>query len=170
MRRWFLLICLFAALMLPKTILRAQESGWCGYALIQGLPLLANQLAPLESITPDKTSTVNPSSLFQYRFSLDHSQVIIEACWKIDPTRDLLVSLLSQTIQYDAKAMAKQLDEIIQQAVKTGVQPTTADVVRLYVDENLIYNVFQGKTRDESATLARDYIQSNLKAWEDPIQ
>lgn len=170
MRKFMTVFLLILTLYLPQTILYAQESGWCGYALIQGLPLLANQLAPLESITPDKTSTVNPSSLFQYRFSLDHSQVIIEACWKTDPSRDLLVSLLSQTIQYDPKVMAAQLEEVIQESVTKGREVTTADVVRAYVDENLIYSIFEGKTRDESATLAQAYIQDNLKEWEEPIE
>jgi len=170
MRKVLATFVLFIALQLPQAILYAQETGWCGYALIQGLPLLANQLSSLESITPDKTSTVNPSSLFQYRFSLDHSQVIIEGCWKTNPSRDLVVSLLSQTIQYDSKAMAAQVEALLQEAVITGDQVTTSDVVRDYVDQVLVYSIFEGKTRDESATLARAYIQDNLKDWEEPSQ
>jgi len=147
----------------------AQETGWCGYALIEGLPLLANQLASLESITPDKNSSINPSALFQYRFNLDHSQLIVEACWKTAPTRDLIVSLLAQTIQYDPKVMGDQITQAIQEAVTNGGQVTTLDVVREYVDQNLVYSIFAPKgTHEESAASVRAYIYGNLKAWESP--
>jgi len=161
-------LLLFISWALPGAVLRGQDNGWCGYALIEGLPLLTNQLAPLESITPDKSSSINPSELFQYRFSLDHSKVIIEGCWQTDLTRDLVISLLSQTIQFDQKAMAPQVDAAIQQAVMTGDQVTADDVVRDYVDANLTFTIFDGKTRDESATMVRDYIESHLDEWEGP--
>jgi len=169
MRRMTLFFLLIISLILPGAILRAQDTGWCGYALIQGLPLLANQLAPLESITPDVSSTVNPASLFQYRFSLDHTKVIIEGCWKTDLTRDLVVSLLSQTVQYDAKAMAPQVSQLIQEAVVTGDPITTADAVQTYVDDNLSITYFApGKSRDDQAAAVRDYLAQDSKEWNLP--
>lgn len=170
MRRLIVALLLFMSWVLPGAMLHAQSNGWCGYALIEGLPLLTNQLAPFEAITPDESRTVNPSYLFQYRFSLDHSKVIIEGCWKTDLTRDLVVSLLSQSIQFNQKAMAAQVDEAIQQAVASGGQATTADVVRDYVDQNLTISYFaQGKSRDDQAAAVREYLEANAKEWEPPL-
>src|SRR5262249_6821613 len=115
--RWLMRWLALALICVSTISVSSQEAGWCGYALISGLPLLANQLAPLEAITPDKGPGVNPFMLFQYRFSLDHSQVIIEGCWKVAPTREVVITLLSQTVTYDSKVMAAQVDQQVQQAV-----------------------------------------------------
>lgn len=169
MRKFVCVFLLLYALQLPQALLDAQKSGWCGYALIEGLPLLSNQLAPFEAITPDKSATVNPAALFQYRFALDHSQVIVEGCWKTDPTRDLVVSLLSQTVRYDPKVMGDELAAAIEESVTKGTQITTGDVVRDYVDGQLLYSIFApGGTREESAASARAYIADHVKEWEPP--
>lgn len=166
-KRLLIIILIAAGVISP---VMAQQTGWCGYALIEGLPLLANQLAPFEAITPDESKTVNPSSLFQYRFSLDHSKVIIEGCWKADLTRDLVVTLLSQTIDFDSKVMADQVAEAIDAAVKldqSTVDP--AQVTRDYIDEKLTFSIFApGQTREVAAAVVRDYIAGDSKEWTPP--
>lgn len=144
--------------------LSAQQAyGWCGYALLEGLPLLANQLAVFEALTPPEVAASNPDGLFQYRFNQSRNAVIIEGCFGAYPTRDLIMSLLSQVIPYDAEGMAPDIATI-----DFDAGPVTEDqVVMAYVDDHLTYTVFAG-TRDQSAAQARDYLAQHQADWEPP--
>lgn len=186
MKRW-LAVFLFLFVFL---IANGQgQYGWCGYALVEGLPLLENQLAVFEAITPSKSSSVNPFQLFQYRFSLDHSQVIIEGCFGVPPSRDVVAALLQQVIpasktlvqmveEQQADEAASQLQAVNAGDVlpiteiaptATAIDPQTA--VRLYIDMNLTLTIFApGGTEQESGAAVRDYLENNAKEWEQPDQ
>lgn len=136
---------------------------WCGYALMEGLPLLDNQLAVLESITPASGVQSQPDELFQHRFNLTHTAVIVEGCFRAYPTRDLILSLLTQAVPYDPKGMA---DEISKMDFDAG-PVTETQVVAAYLDDHLTYTVFDG-TADQSAAQARDYLARHSADWETP--
>jgi hypothetical protein len=163
---------------------RAQgQYGWCGYALVDGLPLLENQLAVFEAITPPKSSRVNPSNLFQYRFSLDHRKVLIEGCFGVPPTRDVVAALLANVIPasqtlIDQVSKEQALLAPPAQAAMDGIDlqpsltPTTIsgrDAVRLYIDATLTLTIFApGGTDAESAAAAVKYLQEDAAEWERP--
>lgn len=163
MRRFVLIFLLTFMLMMTAYISRA--AGWCGYALLEGLPLLDNQLAVLAAITPPKSAGANPGDLFQYRFSLDHTKVIIEGCWQAYPTYDLISTLLTQTVSVDAK----YLDPILVKDLEDqGVNlQDPIDLGKGYIDSKLTYSIFAPSgTRDESAAAVRAYLASDPKEWE----
>ncbi len=157
------LLALLLLLYLPLSSIEAQAFGWCGYALIQGLPLLDGQLAVLEAITPAVSKDINPAQLFQHRFNLAHTSVIVEGCWNVVPSREIIISLLSQVIPFDAKGMA---DTIAKMDFSKG-EVTETDVVMQYIDDHLIYTIFDGN-REDSAAKVRAYLAQNLKDWELP--
>jgi hypothetical protein len=136
---------------------------------------LSNQLSPFEAITPDRSSTVNPAALFQYRFSLDHSKVIIEGCWKTNLTRDLAVSLLANVIPASPYLIQYVQQQNLSSApITDALAPTPtalsgADAVRAYIDMNLTLTIFApGGTDADSAAQVRDYLQQDAKEWEPP--
>ncbi len=155
-----LLILLLAPAALPT---QAQAYGWCGYALIEGIPLMENQLAVLEAITPPDSDTINPYQLFQHRFNLNHTAVIVEGCWNVVPTREVVISLLALVIPFDARGMA---DELAQMDFNNG-PVTETDVVTAWIDDHLVYTIFDGN-REESAAKVRDYLGQHILDWERP--
>lgn len=138
-----LLVCLLGSIGASES--RAQRpitpSGqWCGYALIEGLPQLESRLPLLSLLAPDESNDRNPDELFQVKISLDGSMAIIEACWKVFPSRDVIVNLLGLGVRDDSK-------ESIEQAIT--------------------YSLFApGESRDASAASVRAYLMENIKAWE----
>lgn len=159
------LLLLLMLLLMPSALsLQAQgQYGRCGYALIEGLPLLDNQLAVLEAITPPESDSINPAQLFQHRFNLSHTAVIIEGCWNVAPTREVVISLLTLVIPFDQNGMA---DTIAGMDFSKG-QVTETDVVAAYIDDHLQYTIFAG-TREESAAQVRSYLSQHLTDWELP--
>ena len=148
---------------------RAQSGGWCGYALIENLPLLDNQLEALAAITPARSASARPNELFQYRWSLDHTKVIVEGCFQTYPTRDIVVSLLASRVNVNVKAILDQrgADAFNGLLLRGGV--TQGDLNRAYVEEQLQLSLFApGGTHDESAAAVRAYLQTNAKEWEPP--
>lgn len=146
-----------------------QFYGWCGYALIEGLPLLDNQLAILEALTPNKSASSNPYELFQYRFSLDHTKVIIEGCWKAALTDDLVADLLSQTVKLDTKTLTDQaISDSKLGKVDLAVPISASELTRNYIADNLSFTVFAPRgTLAESAAACRDYLASDIQEWEE---
>lgn len=134
-------VLVWILLLLPMAGLRADSgSPWCGYALIEGVPGIATYLPMVSLIAPDSSSDSNPYQLFQTRISLDGTKAIIEACWKIYPTRDVILNLLSLG----------------------GI-----DVV--LIDPLMTYSIFApGQTRDESAASVRSFLHDHQSEWEPP--
>ena len=186
MRRYSHLLLLLAFIGLPLigvlVAVNAQgQYGWCGYALVEGLPLLENQLAVFEAITPPKSSSINPSNLFQYRFSLDHQKVLIEGCFGVPPTRDVVIALLANVIPASqtlidqvskeqallAPAQAVNGVDLLPSPTPTQISPR--DAVRLYIDSSLTLTIFApGGTHDESAAAVTDYLHDDAAEWERP--
>lgn len=184
-----LLLVLF--LLIVRTVPANAQSqyGWCGYVLLQGLPLLENQLAVFEAITPPPSGSVNPFELFQYRFSLDHSEVIVEGCFGVPPNRQIVEALLAEVIpaspsliQFVQAAQADLQTNTAQLVpAQLGLGDATAtpeptatpldpqEAVQDYIDENLTLTIFApGGTDQESAAAARAYLEANDAAWNPP--
>jgi hypothetical protein len=122
---------------LQAGIIRAQAE-WCGYALMQ-FPLLDSQLSVIAALTPgfDPYSS-QPDTLFQRRWNVDHTQVIIEGCFSVYPTRELMISLLD------------------------GVLEETYEEI----DAQLGYMLFTPElSRDIAALVVREFILQNRAAW-----
>lgn len=134
-----LFIILFITTLFTHTI-AAQQYAWCGYAMLEGLPISGSQVNVIEAITPDFDPLAGqPHEHFQTRFSLNNSRVIIEGCFEIEPNRELIIVLLDQVL--------------------------VADLAE--IDARLIYTVFApGGTRQQSEDLAVAYIRSNAVEWE----
>lgn len=165
------------ALFMPYSPLHAQYE-WCGYALIEGLPLLSNQLAVLEAITPRQSD--QPHERFQYRFNLAGTAVIVEGCWQAAPRRELVASLLEQVVEVKpATDRAEQevplptvspLETVVEDVavpIDVPIEPVKELTVAEYVDEELVYSLFApGGTREESAASVRAYLAANVREWE----
>lgn len=151
---------------LPTGKAAAQGGGWCGYALIEDLPLLENQLNALAAITPTRSQSAKPNELFQYRYSLDRTKVIIEGCWGVYPTPDIFASLLATTVQVDVNTVIDQRGvEAFDGILMRGA--TQFELNRAYVADRLTLSLFApGGSREESAALCRAYLETNAKAWE----
>lgn len=128
-------------LILPLTSLRADSgSPWCGYALIENIPAIDQYLKILSLLTPDETAATNPYELFQSRVSLDDTKAIIEGCWKIFPSREVVVNLLG-----------------------------LAGIEQKSLDEVMTYSLFAPDgSYEDSAASVRAYLQQNSKDWERP--
>lgn len=167
-----LLIILYAAV----PLFSAQAQGnWCGYALIEGLPVLENQLAVIAAITPTRHTRSLPHELFQYRYNLAHTAVIIEGCFDLEPKRDLVVTLLAQAVDVIQPTPEPKEDtgrpgdaiELPAQPIEIA-EPVTPEQ---YVDSKLVYSLFApGGTREESAASVRAYLQANIRDWEEPVE
>lgn len=145
---------------------RAQSGAWCGYALVEDLPLLENQLTALAAVTPTRSQFSKPNDLFQYRYSLDRTKIIIEGCWQTDPSRDLMVTLLSTSVTASREAVEA---EISRTGSRTVLAPDADQrtINRTYVDLKLRYSIFApGQPVDISAASARAYIAANIKEWD----
>lgn len=137
--------------------------GWCGYMLIEDLPLLENQLSVLAAITPTKSQFSKPNELFQYRYSLDRTKVIIEGCWQVEPSRELLVSLLSLSVTGSREA----IDSKGGVSGELPINATQRDINRAYIDSKLRYSIFAPGERVEiSAAACRAYLAANITEWE----
>lgn len=158
----FLLVSSFA-----RSIV-AQDFVWCGYALIEGLPLLDNQLAVLAAITPAKSVSAQPDELFQYRYNLKHSAVLIEGCWTAQPSYDLISSLLAQTIKVDQAT----IDSLIKQRlISPEDAKDPAKVALVYIKMNMTYTLFAPDgTHEEGAKAVRAYLQDHSDEWEAPLK
>lgn len=157
----FLFVCICA---LPFSA-SAQFGSWCGYALIEDLPLLENQLSVLAAITPTKSQSSKPNELFQYRYSLDRTKVIIEGCWQAEPSRELMVSLLSLTVTASREAVEEDSKGGV--SIELPADASQRDINRAYVDLKLRYSIFAPGERVEiSAAATRAYLTANIKAWE----
>lgn len=136
------------------------QQPWCGYALIEGLPLLENQLSVIAAITPPKGERSFPHELFQYRYNLARTAVIVEGCFQAEPTRDLVMTLLEQTV--DVALPEAQATEGVE-AESTAEPPTP----REYIDSKLTLTRFAPDgTREESAAAVRAYLTANIREWE----
>ena len=161
----------YLALMLSLLILplAARVSGqyqWCGYALIENLPLLENQLAVIAALTPLRSDSARPDELFQYRYNLSRTAVIIEGCFAAQPTREVITSLLQQTIRVELPS-ANPVDNLIDGMVDVVEPVTEAELVRDYLDTEMTYSLFApGGTREESAASVRYYLAQNIAQWE----
>lgn len=162
MKRWCVLFVVLILLAAPAA---AQGSDWCGYALLEGLPILDHQLSMLAAITPTRSFNSRPHELFQYRFSLDRTAVIVEGCWRLEPSRDVVLSLLTQAFTYDPKMIDVIGD--VGSIGKPGEDILASDVIRAYLDKLLTYTLFApGGTMVESSAAVRDYLTRNIRAWE----
>lgn len=160
-----LFVCLFICAFAAAAPAAAQPYGWCGYGLIEGLPLLENQLAVIAAITPTPSRGSEPDTLFQYRFNNTHTAVIIEGCFQVQPTREVIASLLQQVIEVSVEQPLPRLgapgDVII------PVDP--AEAARQYVNEHLTLSLFAANgTREESAASVRAYLAEHADDWETP--
>src|SRR6185369_4599435 len=109
------------------------------------------------------SESVHPSQLFQHRFNLNHTAVIVEGCWNVPPTRGVVISLLTLVIPFDAQGMA---DTISKMDFSNG-EVTETDVVTAWIDEHLVYTIFDGN-RDDSAAQVRSYLSQHVIDWELP--
>jgi hypothetical protein len=139
----FALLLAASALMLPLLTAHGQTYAWCGFVMLENLPILRDQLAVFEAITPDASNvSAQPDELLQLRFSLNRSKILLEACYAVEPTRALVIALLDSVLEADYEV----------------------------IDANLMYTVFgQGESHNLSGALAGFYIQSNLSEWEEQI-
>lgn len=115
------------------------QGEWCGYALIQGLPMLDSDLSVLAALTPgyDPYSS-QPDTLFQRRWNMDRSAVIIEGCFSIMPSRELIISIF---------------DGVLEQTYEE-------------IDLMLGYTLFTPELdRDQAAYVVRQYILGDRAAW-----
>lgn len=135
------LILLLVALLLLRAdpgAIRAQPGQWCGYALIEGLPDLAEQLPMLSLLAPDESPSRRPHELFQVKVSLDGTKAIIEACWKVFPSRGVILNLLS-----------------------LGGRDRSQSETRM------TYSIFAPDgSREDSAASVRHYLSEHQKDWE----
>lgn len=168
------MIRLAAVLLLLFSVSNAQaQSGWCGYALIEGLPILENQLAVIAAITPSRHERSLPHELFQYRYNLSHTAVIIEGCFQLEPKREVMVTLLAQVIDVIEPTPEPPKEtlpgEVELPATELEIQePVTAEQ---YVNEKLVYSLFApGGTREESAAATRAYLAANIREWEAELE
>lgn len=137
--RAFLLILFATGLLLP-TVLHAQAGTWCGYALIEGLTVPPDELGILELISTPRTRQAQPDELFQYRYSLDGTKVIIEGCFRTTPSRAVIAFLLGG-VGFDA----------------------------IQLNTQLIYSLFApGRDRSIGAASVRLYLAQNRSEWELP--
>jgi hypothetical protein len=146
-----------------------QSHDWCGYALIENLPVLENQLQVIAAITPRKNEVSSkPNELFQYRYSLDGRKVIIEGCFQIYPERDLVVSLLATSVPVDSKILLEQMPELIEIGNIDISQPIAeSELKRAYISKELVYSIFApGESREMSAAATRAYLAANVREWE----
>lgn len=118
----------------------AQDGAWCGFVLVEGLPLLRNQLSVVESLAPTRNERSRPNELFQIRYNLAHTAVLLEACWEAVPTREVLLALLPQTV--DDKQMNGKLRVTI---------------------------FGRGARQSASAALVREYLARNAAEWEEQL-
>jgi hypothetical protein len=165
--RWILSAVLVIAAVLGNGLPTGKATaqgygGWCGYALIEDLPLLENQLSVLAAITPTRSQFSKPNELFQYRYSLDRTKLIIEGCWQVDPSRELLVSLLSLSVTASREAV-----EDSRGGIALSADASQREINRAYVDGKLRYSIFApGERVEVSAAACRAYLQANSKDWE----
>jgi len=164
MRRLLLMLLL----LLPMPLAAQNDSVWCGYMLVEGLPLLVNQLGALEAITPTRTRDSQPDQLFQYRFNLDHSKVIIEGCWRIDPKPLTLAGLLATTFSLSQT----QITSLIAAGVIPASDLNNPDQAALdYVKAKMTLTIVaRNGTRAQGAAVVRAYIAAHISEWETPVQ
>ena len=136
----FIAFCVFSGI-------KAQggKIAWCGYALIEGVPNIEFRLPMLSLITPDPESArsnLQPNELLQVKISLDGSKAIVEGCWKIFPTRDVMLNLLLLSAN---------------------------DREKESVDQAMTYTLFGiDGSREDGAAQVREYLQKNIREWELP--
>jgi hypothetical protein len=118
------------ALLLPFGAASAQGYNWCGYSLLAGLEPLAEQdLTLISYLTPPESDLVNPYQLFQTRWNLAGTAVIIEGCFIQQPTRGLVVQLLAAAMFDLSNA---EINAELEYTVFENV-----DAVRAYLSANL---------------------------------
>lgn len=128
-------IVLFLILLgLPGLSSSAQDGGWCGFVLIEGLPILRNQLSVVEALAPERHERSRPNELFQIRYNLAHTAVLLEACWEAVPTREVLLALLPQTVD-DRSMNAKLRVTIFGRGAR---QEASSELVRQYLAANRV--------------------------------
>lgn len=118
----------------------AGASAWCGYALIEGIAGIESALPIMSLLAPDESRDSKPDELFQVRVSLDGTKAIIEACWRIFPSKEVVLNLL-----------------------------TLGGNEKEQMELNITYSLFApGGKREESAASVRDYLMKNIGEWELP--
>ncbi len=147
--KWIVSLLLFLNLLMPVAATFAQSGSkdagqWCGFALIENVPDIDSKLPLLSRLTSDEKADSDPSQLFQSRISLDGTKAIVEGCWIIFPTRDLIVNWLSLSSGDDQKQV---------------------------LDDAITYSLFAPDgSHEESAASVRDYLSKNAKDWEPPCE
>lgn len=140
MRRFLSILFILSNLSIVCIVAAQSDPAWCGYALIEGVPEIAAQLPLLSRLTVDPQPDSNPASLFQSRLSLDQSKALIEGCWLVMPTRDLIVNWLALAGTEEAKA---------------GIEASL--VFTLFAPDN---------SREASAASVRQYLREHIREWE----
>lgn len=141
MKRLALVLLLIVVLPLQ---LQAQSAPWCGYALIEGVENVQSKLPLLSRLTVDATADANPADLFQTRISLDGTKAIIEGCWLVFPTRELILNWLNLSVGEDVKQS---------------------------VDEGMVYSLFApDRSREDASASVRAYLAEHRKDWEEPLE
>jgi hypothetical protein len=136
MRRF--IVALLSALVILHPAF-AQGSQWCGYSILTGLNLLDSQLGVLAALTPAYNPYSSaPDTLFQTRWNTAHTEVIIEGCFSVLPSQEVIVSLLDSVLSETA-------DEINATLAVTLVAPD--------------------QPRDVAAAVVKQYILENRAAW-----
>jgi hypothetical protein len=137
-----LLLSLCLIITSPVFAQSGKSGQWCGYALIENVPQIEASLPLLSRLTMDAQPDSNPADLFQTRISLDGSKAIVEGCWLVTPTRDLIVNWLSLSGGEEQKQS---------------------------VDAALVFALFAPDgSKDDSAVSVRRYLREHLKEWEAP--
>lgn len=148
----FLLTIACVSLLLHSTSVRAQSYAWCGYVLLewvndtpeQGDPQTDNSMAlvAFAAITPaENPQTSQPDELLQHRFSLDMTKLLVEGCYKVEPTREFVIALFDYV-------MPQNISEI---------------------EDRLVYTMFAlGGTRQDSQLQVLYYLQQHMAEWEEP--
>lgn len=140
------------ALLLNSTGVRAQSYAWCGYVMLEWVNETPEQSDPqtnngmalvaFAAITPaENPQTSQPDELLQSRFSLDMTKLLVEGCFKVEPTREFVIALFDYV-------MPEDMSEI---------------------QSRLIYTVFApGGTRQDSQLQVLYYLQQHMAEWEQP--
>lgn len=104
--------------------------GWCGYTLIDGLPLSPTEIEAISGIAVQGGEAWQQ---FQTRFNLSGDAVIVEACFTFDPTREAILYLIDQS----SSLTFEQLDQAITYTRFEGTYEQSAESVRAYLSANI---------------------------------
>ena len=135
------LLLVIASVVIP--VAGQDQYAWCGYVLVDGLPPTETDLMTIamEAITPPEDMQYSqPDELLQTRASLDGTQVILEACFKVEPSRQLVLLLLAYYLP------GEDIDVL---------------------SERFGYTMFApGGTREQSQSAVSDFLDDNRLLWE----